>query len=159
MEIDPRHLRLLRAIAEQGSFTRAAATQRISQPAMSAGIAQLEKRLGVRVLERGRHGARLNDFGRLLLVRSSMHYAVEEAGRYAMVYTTATKSAIETYAKSRVIGIDPTTLAITATIDSPSSGYVTITSDYTFNFMFQSMLPSSIGSVPMHAQAEVPRTN
>src|SRR4051794_39906106 len=67
MEIDPRHLRLLRAIAEQGSFTRAAAAQRISQPAMSAGIAQLEKRLGVRVLERGRHGARLNDFGRLLL--------------------------------------------------------------------------------------------
>src|SRR5438128_2314958 len=42
MEIDPRHLRLLRAIAEQGSFTRAAAAQRISQPAMSAGIAQLE---------------------------------------------------------------------------------------------------------------------
>lgn len=67
MEIDPRHLRILRAIAEQGSFTRAAAAQRISQPALSAGIAQLEKQLGVRVLERGRHGARLNDFGHLLI--------------------------------------------------------------------------------------------
>ena len=99
------------------------------------------------------------DFGRLLLVRSSMHYAVEEAGRYAMVYSTATKSAIETYAKGRVIGVDPTTLAITATIDSPSSGYVTITSDYTFNFIFRSMLPNGIGSVPMHAQAVVPRTS
>jgi DNA-binding transcriptional LysR family regulator len=67
MEIDPRHLRILRAIAEQGSFTRAAAAQRISQPALSAGIALLEKELGVRVLERGRHGARLNEFGQLLI--------------------------------------------------------------------------------------------
>jgi LysR family transcriptional regulator, regulator of abg operon len=67
MEIDPRHLRILRAIAEQGSFTRAAAAQRMSQPAISAGIALLEKELGVRVLERGRHGARLNEFGQLLI--------------------------------------------------------------------------------------------
>jgi LysR family transcriptional regulator, regulator for genes of the gallate degradation pathway len=67
MDIDPRHLRILRAIAEQGSFTRAAAAQRISQPALSAGIAQLERKLGVRVLERGRHGARLNEFGQLLI--------------------------------------------------------------------------------------------
>jgi DNA-binding transcriptional LysR family regulator len=41
MEIDPRHLRILRAIAEKGSFTRAATAQRISQPALSAGIALL----------------------------------------------------------------------------------------------------------------------
>ena len=67
MEIDPRHLRILLAIAEQGSFTRAAAAQRMSQPAISAGIALLEKELGVRVLERGRHGAQLNEFGRLLV--------------------------------------------------------------------------------------------
>ena len=67
MDIDPRHLRILLSIAEQGSFTRAAAAQRISQPAMSAGIALLEKQLGVRVLERGRHGARLNAFGDLLV--------------------------------------------------------------------------------------------
>jgi DNA-binding transcriptional LysR family regulator len=67
MDIDPRHLRILRAIAEQGSFTRAAAAQRISQPALSAGIAQLERKVGVRVLERGRHGARLNEFGQLLI--------------------------------------------------------------------------------------------
>src|SRR5712691_157003 len=67
MEIDPRHLRLLLAVAEQGSFTRAAAAQRISQPAISAGIALLERQLGVRIIERGRHGARLNEFGELLV--------------------------------------------------------------------------------------------
>ena len=67
MDIDPRHLRILLAIAEHGTFTRAAAAQRISQPAMSSAIARLEKQLGVRVLERGRHGADLNDFGKLLV--------------------------------------------------------------------------------------------
>src|SRR5262245_48825256 len=67
MDVDPRHLRILLAIAEHGTFTRAAAAQRISQPAMSSAIARLEKQLGVRVLERGRHGADLNEFGRLLV--------------------------------------------------------------------------------------------
>jgi DNA-binding transcriptional LysR family regulator len=67
MDIDPRHLRILLAIAEQGSFTRAAAAQSISQPAMSSAIALLEKQLGVRVLDRGRHGARLNAFGQILI--------------------------------------------------------------------------------------------
>jgi LysR family transcriptional regulator of gallate degradation len=67
MNIDARQLRLLLAIAEQGSFTRAAAALRVSQPAMSAGIALLERQVGVRLLERGRHGAKLNAFGELLL--------------------------------------------------------------------------------------------
>ena len=42
MDIDPRHLRILLSIAEHGTFTRAAAAQRISQPAMSSAIARLE---------------------------------------------------------------------------------------------------------------------
>ena len=99
------------------------------------------------------------DFGRLLLIRSTMHYAVEEAGRYAMVYKTATKTAIETYAKSRVPFVDPTSLSITATIDSPSAGYVTITSDYTFSFIVDGLLPSGTATIPMHAQAIVPRVS
>ena len=76
MDIDPRHLRILLAIAEQGSFTRAAAAQRISQPAMSNAIALLEKQLGVRVLERGRHGAKLNEFGQLLIRHARGLYAL-----------------------------------------------------------------------------------
>jgi DNA-binding transcriptional LysR family regulator len=38
----------------------------VSQPSLSNSIAVLEKALGVRVLERTRHGATLTDFGRLL---------------------------------------------------------------------------------------------
>ena len=80
MDIDPRHLRILLAIAEQGSFTRAAVAQRISQPAMSSAIALLEKQLGVRVLERGRHGARLNEFGQLLIRHArGLHALLDQA--------------------------------------------------------------------------------
>jgi molybdate transport repressor ModE-like protein len=70
MDIDPRHLAILRQISESGSFTRAASTLRISQPALSNSIAQLERLLGVRVLERGRHGATPTEFGRALVRRA-----------------------------------------------------------------------------------------
>lgn len=64
--IDPKRLLDLLRIAEHGSYTRAAAAQGISQPALSNSIAALEKALGVRVLDRTRHGATLTEFGRLL---------------------------------------------------------------------------------------------
>jgi DNA-binding transcriptional LysR family regulator len=60
-------LRILRLIAEHGSFSKAADAQHISQPALSSSIAQLERYLGVRVLDRGRNGASVNKFGELLL--------------------------------------------------------------------------------------------
>lgn len=64
--LDPKRLIELLRIAEHGSYTRAATAQGVSQPALSNSIAVLEKALGVRVLERTRHGARLTEFGRLL---------------------------------------------------------------------------------------------
>ena len=67
MKIDPRHLINLLAIATHGSFNRAAAALGISQPALSNSIAQLERRLGVTVLDRSRRGSEINEFGRILL--------------------------------------------------------------------------------------------
>jgi len=64
--LDPKRLIELLRIAEHGSYTRAAAAQGVSQPALSNSIAVLERALGVRVLERTRHGATLTDVGRLL---------------------------------------------------------------------------------------------
>ena len=63
---DPKRLLDLLAIARHGSYTQAAAALGVSQPALSNSITALEKTLGVRVLERTRHGATLTDFGRLL---------------------------------------------------------------------------------------------
>ena len=57
-------LEYLVAIARLGSFRRAAEELHISQPALSGSVRSLERELGVDVLERGRHGARMSDPGR-----------------------------------------------------------------------------------------------
>ncbi|MEU2349440.1 LysR family transcriptional regulator [Modestobacter sp. NPDC049651] len=51
-------LRYLVAVVDEGSFTAAARRERVAQPAVSAAVKQLERELGVALLERGRHGAR-----------------------------------------------------------------------------------------------------
>jgi len=70
MDVDLRLLRYALALAEQGNFARAAAAVHISQPAFSRGISQLEQRAGTLLFERGRHGARPTDAGRLFLAQA-----------------------------------------------------------------------------------------
>jgi DNA-binding transcriptional LysR family regulator len=60
-------LEYLAAIARVGSFRRAADELHISQPALSASVRNLERELGVDILERGRSGAKVSDEGRELL--------------------------------------------------------------------------------------------
>jgi DNA-binding transcriptional LysR family regulator len=80
MKLDPRLLRCLRSIAEHGSFSQAAAAENISQPALSNKIALLERQFGVSVMERGRHGATLNEYGAILLrYARSMDAMIERA--------------------------------------------------------------------------------
>lgn len=83
MEIDPRQLRYLLAIGRTGSFVRAAEMLNISQPGLSVAISRLEDILGTQVIERGRHGARLNTAGEVLArhaesVETVLHTAREE---------------------------------------------------------------------------------
>lgn len=58
-----RHLRYLVAIADQGSFSRAAVRLHVAQQALSRQIADLEHELGVRLFERHARGARLTPRG------------------------------------------------------------------------------------------------
>jgi DNA-binding transcriptional LysR family regulator len=67
IRIDPRRLLDLVAVARSGSISAAAEATSVSQPALSQSIALLERELGQKVLERGRLGARLNDFGEALV--------------------------------------------------------------------------------------------
>jgi DNA-binding transcriptional LysR family regulator len=83
MKLDPRNIHYLLAIAKHGTFNGAARAEKISQPALSNKIALLERQLGVRVLDRGRHGATLNRYGQLLIrharaLDSVLEQALEE---------------------------------------------------------------------------------
>lgn len=65
--MDRRHLEYFLAVAEQGSFTRAAAALSIAQPSLSHAIALLERDLGSQLFDRNGRGSRLTPEGEALL--------------------------------------------------------------------------------------------
>src|SRR5689334_22740566 len=60
-------LHVLMAVVQAGSMSRAAQVLYTTQPAVSRSIADLEHAIGVRLLDRGRHGVEPTEYGRALL--------------------------------------------------------------------------------------------
>jgi len=70
-DIDLRLLRVFKAVAEMGGFVKAQGQLGISQPAISAHIANLEQRLNVRLCNRGRQGFSLTPAGHEVLTETN----------------------------------------------------------------------------------------
>jgi DNA-binding transcriptional LysR family regulator len=64
---DVKQLRVLKAVADHGSFSAAADALSYTQPAISQQVAALEKRAGTTLVDRGSRGVRLTDAGRALV--------------------------------------------------------------------------------------------
>ena len=62
-----RNLQYFVAVADEGSFTRAAARLYVTQPTVSAQIQALERELGEPLFDRLPRSVELSDGGRLLL--------------------------------------------------------------------------------------------
>src|SRR5215468_3022648 len=65
--VELRHLRYLAAVADAGTFTRAAERLFITQPTLSQQIHRLEKIIGTALLHRRRDGVQLTAAGTILL--------------------------------------------------------------------------------------------
>ena len=73
-----RHINYFLAVAEHGSFTRAASALHVSQPALSQQIRQLEESLGVPLFDRSGRTIRLTDAGEVW--RQYASRALQELG-------------------------------------------------------------------------------
>jgi DNA-binding transcriptional LysR family regulator len=69
-EINSRRLTHLIALAEEGSFARAAERVHLSQPALSRSIQALEDELGMKLFDRAARGVAMTAAGRLLVERA-----------------------------------------------------------------------------------------
>ncbi len=72
MNIDQTRLYRLSVVIEEKNLSRAAKRLGLTQPTLSASIAQFEQELGVRLLDRGRHGAFPTAYGSILYDRSKV---------------------------------------------------------------------------------------
>lgn len=69
MELDFRHLRIVCAIADAGSVTRASTQLNLSQPALTHQLQRIENLLGGQLFTRDRHGAHPTALGQFVLSR------------------------------------------------------------------------------------------
>jgi LysR family hca operon transcriptional activator len=99
--VELRHLRYFVAVAEELSFTRAAARLRTAQPSLSQQIRQLERALGVKLLDRSRHHVALTNAGRIFL-----HQAKDILGRIEHARRLA-RQAADGYAGELSVGTFP----------------------------------------------------
>jgi len=79
MDFDLRQLRHARALAEEGSFARAARSLHITQPALSRSIQELERRTGIRLFDRRQQRVEPTDLGGVFLAQARELLARAEA--------------------------------------------------------------------------------
>lgn len=78
-----RHIRYFLAVAEEGNFTRAAATLGIGQPPLSQQIRDLEEEIGAQLFHRVPHGAELTAAGSAFLPEARDAVAAAEKAKLA----------------------------------------------------------------------------
>ncbi len=95
------------------------------------------------------------DVGRLYWTVSTMEYAVEAAGRYAMINTSASSNQIIAQAQDNLYAIAPSSVTFTTSTNMVNGvNYMTIQAQNTFTFLPYAM--SNFGTTTLIRVARVP---
>lgn len=78
MSLNLAHLRAFAAVAEHGGFSRAAIRLRVSQPAVSKAVRELERRLDIALVDRSGRRPRLTEAGLALFTRARELFGLEQ---------------------------------------------------------------------------------
>jgi DNA-binding transcriptional LysR family regulator len=108
MPFRPTHLRYFVTVAEEGQVTSAARRLQIAQPALSQAISQLERELGLQLLERHARGVKLTPEGEAFLAKARVAVESElEAEREAQALASTAHDVV----KVGFVGPPPTITA------------------------------------------------
>jgi DNA-binding transcriptional LysR family regulator len=99
------HLRIFKAVSEEGGISLGAQKLMISQPAVSKQLNQLEESLGMRLLDRLSHGIRLTQAGEILLESARRLFAVESEAEKALAQLTGLDRGLLAVGASMTIGV------------------------------------------------------
>lgn len=99
------HLAIFDAVAREGSVTKAGERLRISQPAVSRQLKQLEEALGAQLVDRLPKGVRLTAAGELLSGYSRRVFALADEAEQAVAELQGLKRGSLTIGASTTIGI------------------------------------------------------
>jgi DNA-binding transcriptional LysR family regulator len=103
MELELRHLRIVCAVAEAGSVTKAAAILGLAQPAVTAQLRRIERSLGGELFERGRQGVIPTPLGELVLARARVLLpAARELQDDALRMAAASRGSVQLGTKLRI---------------------------------------------------------
>src|SRR5262245_56596083 len=84
MDINLHQLKIFRAVAEHGSYSRAAAALYLSQPGVSLQVKALEKSIGLPLFEKVGRTLHLTEAGRALLGYSERIFTLMDETRLVM---------------------------------------------------------------------------
>lgn len=79
MSLNLHHLRVFAAVVDHGGFSRAGVALRLSQPAVSRAVHELEREVGIVLLDRSGRAPQLTEAGRGLHARAQELFGVEHA--------------------------------------------------------------------------------
>jgi DNA-binding transcriptional LysR family regulator len=97
------HLRLFAAVVNHGSFTKAAESLHLSQPAISKSLNELERQLNLTLLDRGGRSLKLTDAGQTLYARARELFGVERIAEQELREVRGLKRGVLRVASSTTI--------------------------------------------------------